>query len=248
MGSVIVILVEVLLRPRLGSMSIDLFEFCNLGNLKESSKNCWTNMGVTAALLLTVDVAMLQADAIEPRFALDDDMEETQLRAQLTYDLMSGVALIYCIWALLECVLYLCYVDPLDNTGAIKFFNANPTSVGGPALSIMIASFHTCVALNTLVLATSGLFNAIAFGVFVLVVAIIMGIQVVDKGAFDPSGQSNKSGEWKWVLEEDKSKWIWFAKRYAKNPKACHVFKRMGEAIKAAELGMKDVPKNSADI
>jgi hypothetical protein len=227
-GSIAIVL-ELLVRWKLTAVSIDILENCDLNAIKDASKSCWTNVGVTAALLLTVDVAMLQGDSIEPRYDMDD--ESALLQVQLAYDFFCAIGCFYCIWAVLQCVLFLCYVDPLTNTDAIKFFIANPACIGCPALSIMFAALHTLFALILWILGTSGLANSALFALTSLILVFMMCFDIWDKGSFDPSGRTKKSQEWQWVTEEDVTKWPWFAKKFVKDEKALRVFKRMAAKV-----------------
>jgi len=232
-----VVVSELLIRWKLTAVSIDILENCNLDAIKDASKSCWTNIGVTAALLLTVDTAMLQAESMQPRYDVDD--ENALLQVQLAYDFFCAIGSFYCIWSVLQCVLYLCYVEPLTNANAIKFFIANPAAIGCPALSIMFASLHTLFALTLWILGTSGLANCALFAVATLILLICMIFDLWDKATFDPTGETKKSEEWQWVTQEDVTKWPWFAKKYKKDAKAMRVFKRMASKMNE-QLGYED--------
>lgn len=235
-GSIVVV-TELLTRWKLTAVSIDILENCNLDSIKDTSKSCWTNMGVTAALLLTVDIAMLQAESLQPRY--DEEDENALLQVQLAYDFFCAIGSLYCIWTVLQCVLYLCYVEPLTNTNAIKFFIANPAVIGNPALNIIFASMYTIFALTLWILGTSGLANCALFAFTALILLVCMIWDIWDKATFDPTGNSKKSEEWQWVTEEDVTKWPWFAKKYRKDEKAMRVFKRM--ATKVNECSVDEV-------
>jgi len=235
----VVALLEALVRPRLRQVSLDIMENADLEILKETAKNCWTNMGVTAALILTVDAAMLQADPIEPHFRVAEDDEDDFAfdleKLQLTLDLLAGISLVYCMWAVIGCVVALMYVEPLSNTDAIKFFVANPASIGTPALSIGFACLYTLVAAGMWVVGSSGVFNAAVYYTFLLVVLLVTIGEARDKAGFDPvAGNSSKSIEWQWVTSEyfaTPEKWPWFAAGAKKDAKAQRIYRRMGMAI-----------------
>lgn len=232
-GMGLAVLLEALLRPCVASVSLDVMEFCSLESLRESARSIWTNLGVTAALLLTVAVGLLQADSMSQIYATDAEMQDTLTNIQLSYNLFSELSLLYCIWAILACVVYLCYVDPLTNQDAIKFFIANPAVIGGPVLNVIFGSVHLLVALLLYVVGTSGLPNAICFAIFMVIILVHIGCEIRDKSLFDPSGASPKSIEWQWT-QRDRSEWPWFV-RQARNEKAVRVFQKMGRFIDEAE-------------
>jgi len=226
----ILVLLELLLRPQVTRVTVDVMEFCDLGNLRESARSIWTNLGVTAALLLTVAVGLLQADRMEAVFTADPEMQDTLVNIQLAYNLFSAIALLYCTYGILLCVIYLCYVDPLSNRDAVKFFIANPATIGMPVLDVIFGSVYLLAALLLYVLGTSGLPNACIFGIGMLIILIHILYEIIDKGRFDPSGKSRKSNEWMWT-QKDPSEWPWFMVNN-KNGKAARVFTRMGNMIK----------------
>jgi len=243
----VVVLLEIIFRPKLRKVSLDIMENADLDILKDSAKNCWTNIGVTAALVLTVDAAMLQADAMSPHFVSEDEIGTELEILQLILDFLAGISLVYCMHSVLSCVIALVYVEPLSNTDAIKFFVANPASMGTPALSIGFACFYTLVAAGIWVVGTSGIYNATAY--FVLL-AVIVGFTIgetIDKAGFCPeAGRTKKSHEWQWTTEhwDDTSKWPWFAHGVHKDEKAKRIYRRMGLAIEAR---MAEEAKSASD-
>ena len=48
-------------------ISFDILEHCDPKYIKDSSKNAWTNLGVTSALVLTMVMAMLQASSVQSK-------------------------------------------------------------------------------------------------------------------------------------------------------------------------------------
>jgi len=228
-AGLLVIILEAILRPMVTKVSLDVMEWCNLESLKDTARSVWTNLAVTAALLLTVAVAMLQGGAMEPRFEVTEDMKDMLNNIQSAYDLFCGFSVLYCMVAVLQCVIYLCYVDPLSNKDGIKFFIANPATIGGPVLSTIFGCLYCGIGMLMWVLGTSGLMHAVVFSVFLLVLIIFLCFEIADKSTFDPSGQTKKAHEWQWTHRPE-HEWPWFAKK-AKNEKATRVFKKMGEAV-----------------
>eukprot|EP00971_Amphidinium_carterae_P231824 4600874-Amphidinium_carterae.1 len=100
-------------------MSLEVLEFSHLETIKESSKNVWTNLAVTAALFLTVVFAMLQVDPIEPNYELDDDARDTVVHLTQAYVSVVCVSLLCCLFCLFECVINLTFVEPLRNEDTV---------------------------------------------------------------------------------------------------------------------------------
>lgn len=223
------VVLEAVARPQISRVSLDIMEFCDLSCLQESSQSIWSNLGVTSALILTVAASMLQVDQIEPRFAHSEATSESLGHIHATYDLLCGVSLLYSAAAMLQCVLSLCYVNPLSNKDTIKFFIANPASIGNVALNTIFGCFYCALGIVVWIFGTSGVAHGCIFVVFMIVALVCLLWEVYDKASFDPSGLTPKSSEWTWTTKP-REEWPYFV-RGVKSEKELRVLMRMGAAV-----------------
>ncbi|CAJ1363110.1 unnamed protein product [Effrenium voratum] len=155
-------------------ISFDILEHCDPEGLKDSSKNTWTNIAVTSALILTMVMAMLQVDAIAP---ISFTLEPYELiHLQHAYVSLCLASLCFNLICITVCVLNLSYVDPLTTTDAIKFFLANADTIGDPAI-LMAESFTFFVA--AVVVWTLGCYG-LTLGLLCLIVFIIITLSVAN--------------------------------------------------------------------
>lgn len=226
----LLVLLEVLFRREIDRVSLDLMEWANLESLKDTARNTWQHLAVTAAMVLTVAAAMFQKEPIKAAFTEPEDSEDTLGNVQSAYYIHCGFSMLYCLTVVLQCVIYLCYAQPLCNKDAIKFFIANPACIGGPVLSMIFGSLNCMIAMLMWVVGTSGIVHAAVLGFFTCIMTGVLIAEVYDKGSFDPSGESKKSREWKWT-HMDRDEWPWFV-TCAKDEKAIRIFRKFGDAIK----------------
>ncbi|CAK9089669.1 Uncharacterized protein SCF082_LOCUS42302 [Durusdinium trenchii] len=150
-------------------VSIDILEHCNPEGLKESAKNVWTNVGVTSALILTMVMAMLQMDDIEPRGFVLEPSDKIQL--QQFYGAFCIASLLFNLLCIMSCVVHLSYVDPLSDVDAIKFFLMRIDSLGDPIVYMVESCIFFMAAIGIWVLGTLGLalaiMNVVALIIFV---------------------------------------------------------------------------------
>lgn len=215
-------------------ISFDILEHCDPKTIKESSKNAWTNIAVTSALVLTMVMAMLQVDPISPvSFTLTNS---ELLQVQQWYVALCMGSLLFNLLCIIVCVVNLSYVDPLTEVNALKFFLANADTIGDPVV-LMAESFIFFIAaifvwcLGTYGLA-SGMLMLLASIVFVLSVANVW----TNRAKFTP-------GNVDWT--QDTSLW---RREYTtggvmaniKNEAVVKAIKRFGEVAMAAEKEEED--------
>lgn len=211
------------------AVSFDMLEFCEPLGIKDAAKATWANMGVTAALLLTLVAAMIQQGPFQPSgFTLDDAF---LIDLQQTYQTLLSVSFLMELMCIIECVVYLSYVEPLSSVDAIKFFVAYPDTLGDPVTflatgcAMLYLSFIVWVAGNHGAL--MGIIFIVGFVVFMINSVVF---QWIAKAKFNP-----KKTDYTWMLEPDSSKWpshIPYQYRlHHKDARIKGVVARLGKAI-----------------
>jgi len=213
-------------------MSLEVLEFSQLETIKDSTKNVWTNLAVTAALFLTVIFAMLQIDPIAAQYPQSSDDEDNLVHLQQAYVCIMSVALFFCMGCLFECVINLTFVEPLRNEDCIKYFIANTNTIGSPIMYLMLACIYTMIATGIWVWGTYGDGPGIQMVIVIVVFLINIGIVFIDRLLFDPSGQTKKSEEWQFTMLPVEK---WPARVTSRNEKSVKIFNRLGKAAKVHE-------------
>lgn len=186
-------------------ISADILENCNPQELKESAKSIWTNIGVTAALMLTLVMAMLQVDPISPSgFTYFEDKPDVLVDVQQSYITAVVLSLLGNLVSMLLCVVNISYADPLTPVDAIKFFLERPDTLGDPITVLIAASLMMFVAVVLWVLGTYGLTQALVTSICGLVAWICLACQWVVNGSFSPSARGPETYKW---TQEDPSTW-----------------------------------------
>ena len=224
--SVLALLFFILGQAFTTRVSIDILEHCNPEGLKESAKNVWTNVGVTSALVLTMVMAMLQIDDIEPRgFALDAG---DKFQLQQFYGALCIASLLFNLLAIMSCVVHLSYVDPLSDVDAIKFFLMRIDSIGDPIVYMVESCIFFMGAVSVWVLGTFGLAMAIMNLVALLIFVIGNGLLWAKISLFTP----HKDMKW----TQDTSMWATEditlgLKKRSKNPEVVAFVKKFGAVV-----------------
>jgi len=188
-------------------ISADILENCDPENIKESAKGIWTNVGVTAALMVTLVVAMLQVDPMEPQgFTLDEDEVGLLADLQQTYITFVTLSILFNLLSMMMCVVSLSYVEPLTNVDAIKFFFSSSAadSLGDPITCLMIASILAIIAMMLWVFGTYGIVNAGIFLAVVIWLLCFLYISMKNGTSFNPSKLTAQDYAW---TQQDPSTW-----------------------------------------
>jgi len=200
--SVVLILLGQVVTTRI---SADILENCDVTAIKESAKGIWTNIAVTAALMLTLVAAMLQVDPIEPTGpSVLDENPEFLVDIQQTYVASVVCSFLLNLLSMLLCVVNLSYVEPLTATDAIKFFLDRPDTLGDPITLMVVAALLMFVGLVLWVLGTYGMTLALVAIGMGLLTWICCACQWRVNGAFDPSALG--PGGYAWT-QRDPSEW-----------------------------------------
>lgn len=166
--TVLAILMFVLGKRVTTRISFDILEHCDPKGIKDSSKNAWTNLAVTSALVLTMVMAMLQVDPISP---VGFELTKYELiQVQQWYVALCIGSLLFNLLCIIVCVVNLSYVDPLTDLNAMKFFLANADTIGDPVILMaesfiffIAAIFVWCLASYGLAIGLTMLLSSIVF-------------------------------------------------------------------------------------
>lgn len=202
-GPVVTIAVSIILniagQYMTTKISFDMLEFCNPEMIKEAAKHNWTNIGVTAALVLTLIAAMLQTSNLQPvGFQLEDDV---LVGLQQTYITCLTISFLMILMCIIHCVLYMSYVEPLKNEDAIKFFIKFPDTLGDPTTFLAIGCMMCYLAFTVWVFLVYGFLQGVFFSVGFLIFTIVCLCQWYMKSAFNP-----ETIQLDWALQ-DPSTW-----------------------------------------
>ena len=157
-------------------INMDVMEHCEPTGIKEAAKNSWTNIGVVSALVLTMVVAMMQVDHIEPVGFTLTAREMTHL--QHTYVALSVVSMVFNLMTMMSCVMNISYIDPLTEVNAMKFFIDCPDTIGNPIVYMYLALIFFQLSLSVWVLGKYGLalglttFASMIFGMQFIIWAV----------------------------------------------------------------------------
>ncbi|CAJ1374536.1 unnamed protein product [Effrenium voratum] len=211
-------------------VSIDVLEHCNPEGLKESSKNVWTNVGVTSALVLTMVMAMLQLDPIDPRGFSLEAYEIVHLHQW--YGCFCLASLLCNLLCIMSCVINLSYVDPLSDIDAIKYFLRRIDSIGDPVMFMMESFVFFLAAICVWVLGTFGLVMGILSLVCLIVFVYTVGKLWQKNALFSP----DVNMEW----TQDPELWqrediMMGLKRRKNDPGVVHFVKRFGQVVMKSE-------------
>jgi hypothetical protein len=195
----------------------------DLSQIKDGARNIWTQVGLLDALVLTIILAMLQEDPIEPHFDMDDrDALELLQEFYISFCL---VAVMSVLLSIMKCIANLTFVEPLAHKDVIKYCIANPSSIGEPVCDLCISCVFAGFAIAIWVLGSYGASNgAFAFLIMTYVTGYSFGY-CKGKSVFDPSPDGGK--EWQWTVK-DPSEWPSWVK--SKDERTVRVFKRLGAA------------------
>jgi len=206
-------------------LSFDILENCSAECMKESVKNNWTNMAVTAALLLTLVVAMLQVDPIESvHFQLD---ESITVHIEQTYISLLLAATGCNLLSVLCCIIYLSYVDPLCQADVMKFLLTFPDSLGDPAIHLGTGCLLMWLAISLWVFGRYGIVQfAIALGTIFAFGSFVVW-QITTRSSFSPA-----NSDFSWT-QDDPATWKlgYLTKNLKQNPKAIEQVKKIGKLI-----------------
>lgn len=215
-------------------VSFDILENCTAECMKESVKNTWTNMAVTAALLLTLVVAMLQVDPMESvHFQLD---ESITVHLEQTYVSLLLAATGCNLLSVLCCIIYLSYVEPLCQTDVMKFLLTFPDSLGDPAIHFGTGCVLMWLAIALWVFGNYGIVQflfaiatLLSFGSFVV-------WQIVTRSSFSPA-----TSDFSWT-QDDPATWQlgYLTKNLKQNPKAIEQVKKIGKLINDVDAKTSD--------
>lgn len=212
-------------------MTSDILEFVDVSDIKQSARNIWVNVAVVNALVLTIIIAMLQEDPIEAKFDTDDNMVDALVAVQEFYISLLLVGFMSNVLSLMKCIVNLTYSEPLSNKDVIKYFIANPNSLGEPVCDVCIACMFSFLAMAFWVLGTYGAPNAaLAFAITVYVSGYSVGY-IRGKAQFTPDANDPKN-EWSWALKDHKE---WPTYVHSKDEQTVRVFKSLGLAATSEE-------------
>ncbi|CAJ1349188.1 unnamed protein product [Effrenium voratum] len=211
-------------------VSIDVLEHCNPEGLKESSKNVWTNVGVTSALVLTMVMAMLQLDPIDPRGFSLEAYEIVHLHQW--YGSFCIASLLCNLLCIMSCVINLSYVDPLSDVDAIKYFLRRIDSVGDPVMFMVESFVFFLAAICVWVLGTFGLVMGIMSLLSLIIFVYAVGTLWQKNALFSP----DTNMEW----TQDPELWqrediMLGLKRRKNDPGVVHFVKRFGQVVMKSE-------------
>ena len=151
-------IIVLILRARSGK---DLVEEASPDvDLSDAARNTLTNFAIVAALLLTVALAMVQADPPQN--------DPSRFLSQW-YVYLCTFAGLGCLNSMVRSVILLVYVEPLGHHGSHLFINQFLDYFGEPSVQLMLATGNIMAALNIWIYGTYGT----AVGVTVSVASII---------------------------------------------------------------------------
>lgn len=191
------------------SVSMDIMEHCDPSALKDSARNIFTNAAVTAALVLTMAVACMQADPITHVYDTVDDDEIISYLQQF-YAATCMASSFHGMKCVFMCVVDLAYVEPLAEKDAIKYFIANPGAIGRGFFAVTMSVLWLSLALCAWTFGTYGLSCGACSLILLFGMIRLMAWQVRDRSAFDPSGETSQAAEWQWTMknEDEWPEWV----------------------------------------
>ena len=136
-------------------ISISLLKRCSFHDIKDATKNAWTNIGLTTSLVMTTIIgALIEGHEITPQgFCLNhaDALHIRQIYVAFC---------IACLFANLNCIIYcvlnLFYWDSLSESDAIAFLNQNPQVLGETVIFMVESYIFFVGAVGTWIYGTYG--------------------------------------------------------------------------------------------
>lgn len=196
--AVVFLVLEFLGHQAKTRITADILENCDPPSLKDAAKSVWTNLGVTAALMLSIVAAMMQGDPLEPRFEVDDEMLDNVKYIDQAYFALCYVSMWHCSNAVLSCLINLVYVEPLLPVDSIKYFIAYPMSLGTPTVHVGKATFFMFSAVSMWTLGTHGLLLFIMSAIMTIVFTWWMYDYSKVRSHFTPKDVD----QWAWTQKE----------------------------------------------
>lgn len=167
----------------------------NIDGLKKVVKNIWTNCSLVGALLLTIDIGMLQQDA-EP-FGGDVHKYGT------AYACFIGLAAMQHAQATIECGVHIVYTEALTEAGVIRYCIAHSSCIGRPAFMCIQGLGHLSIGLCIWVLVKYGLPACIFVAFTTVKMYIILGYNVLAAHRFSPDIEKENrvnGRRWGWAV------------------------------------------------
>lgn len=205
-------------------MTVDVLRNCDPPNLKSSARTVWTNVSVTAALILTVAGSMLQ---------VHNDVDKDLNGLDQAYCVLCYMAVWYSAYAVATALINLIYVEPLTNSDAIKYFIANPNVVGTPTVHTIKAILFMFLAFSLWTLGTLGPPTAIFTFLLLVWFFYFIAMYIKGKQAFDPTGATARSMDWQWVTKE-RSEWPALAQ--SRDRESVVIFQKLAKHIDDNEI------------
>eukprot|EP00434_Breviolum_minutum_P026456 symbB.v1.2.023390.t1/scaffold2138.1/size88104/2 len=136
-------------------ISISLLKRCSFHDIKDATKNAWTNIGLTTSLVMTTIIgALIEGHEITPQGFCLNHLDVIHVRQ--TYVAFCVACLFANLNCIIYCVLNLFYWDSLSKSDAIAFLNQNP-QVLGETVIYMVESYVLFVgAVGTWIYGTYG--------------------------------------------------------------------------------------------
>lgn len=222
-------------------ISFDILENCQPHGIKESSKNLWTNVGLTSALLVTMVMAMLQVDPIA---ANGFDLDPTdRMHLQQFYVSLCIASLLWNLICIVTCVINLSYVDPLSDIDAIAFFLNNADAIGDPAVFLGESCIFFMFAILVWVLGTYGIAQGVLMGsamlTFIIVALGTWRKRSLFQSGIDVSWTQDSS---KWTLENNCTPGL-IAKKGDKQ--VVGIVKKLGQIVLEEQLKKDDTAEST---
>lgn len=222
-------------------ISFDIVENCDVSCMKESVKNNWTNMAVTAALLLSMIVGMLQIDTME---STDYTLEAATMVHLRQFYICFCMASACCnLVAVFYCIIYLSFVDPLNQIDVMKYLLTYPDSLGDPVVWLLEGVIFFWLATCTWVFASYGGVMLICSIMFFGLFATNLTWTALTRSRFCPDEM-----DWKWT-QNDPNTWKeqqnYLNRNLTKNAEIIKQVQKIGRYITEADA-QKSAPQSPA--
>jgi len=137
-------------------ISISLLKRCSFDDIKDATKNAWTNIGLTTSLVMTTIIgALIEGHEITPQGFCLDHLDVLHVRQ--TYVAFCVACLFANLNCIIYCVLNLFYWDSLSKSDAIAFLNQNPQVLGETVIYMVESYIFFVGAVGTWIYGTYGL-------------------------------------------------------------------------------------------
>merc|ERR1740117_2493766 len=176
----------------MGRVSCSVLEHSHLDSLKEGVKKLWEYESLTAALLLTIVFAMINAPP-DPDDGTHNGLGLSHCSLRFITQIYISVVLLSSYWLLtciFRCLANLIYVEPLDNNDTIKYIIANPNCLGEPGLDLTIGVICMMLANVMYSLCQYGLPVAVTAAMVTTAFITTQAIYAKGKDTFDPTDSS----------------------------------------------------------